>query len=134
MTDPVVKIGIIGGSGLDDPQILKDANEVDCDTPYGEPSSSLTVVTFLSFVLSCFVLSLVLLLSLDAAFSSRAIWSSVKPCFRSDSLYSSENSALFSSFSSTVGSVISMTTSSRKLRSSSMESSGNSAGFLSSAS
>ena len=38
-----IKIGIIGGSGLDDPQILKDAKEIEVDTPYGKPSSSLTV-------------------------------------------------------------------------------------------
>ena len=35
-------IGIIGGSGLDDPAILKHAEEVALNTPYGEPSSSLT--------------------------------------------------------------------------------------------
>jgi len=34
--------GIIGGSGLDDPAILKNAKEVTLDTPYGEPSSSIT--------------------------------------------------------------------------------------------
>ncbi len=39
----MVKVGIIGGSGLDDPRILQEANEVSLDTPYGEPSSSLTV-------------------------------------------------------------------------------------------
>lgn len=36
------KIGIIGGSGLDDPQLLTDARDVDVDTPYGAPSSPLT--------------------------------------------------------------------------------------------
>ncbi len=35
-------IGIIGGSGLDDPDILKEAKTVDIDTPYGKPSSALT--------------------------------------------------------------------------------------------
>jgi 5'-methylthioadenosine phosphorylase len=35
-------IGIIGGSGLDDPDIIKDATSVDMDTPYGKPSSALT--------------------------------------------------------------------------------------------
>ena len=35
-------IGIIGGSGLDDPDILEDAASVNVDTPYGRPSSSLT--------------------------------------------------------------------------------------------
>lgn len=39
----MVKVGIIGGSGLDDPKILREANEVSLDTPYGEPSSPLTV-------------------------------------------------------------------------------------------
>lgn len=34
-------IGIIGGSGLDDPQLLRDAREVFPPTPYGEPSSPL---------------------------------------------------------------------------------------------
>jgi 5'-methylthioadenosine phosphorylase len=38
-----VKIGVIGGSGLDDPKILKDAKELDVKTPYGEPSSPLTI-------------------------------------------------------------------------------------------
>ncbi|MFX1455580.1 MAG: S-methyl-5'-thioadenosine phosphorylase [Promethearchaeota archaeon] len=37
----MVKIGIIGGSGLDNPEILKDARDLDVDTPYGKPSSSL---------------------------------------------------------------------------------------------
>ena len=38
----MVKIGIIGGSGLEDPQLLKDAETLDVDTPYGKPSSPLT--------------------------------------------------------------------------------------------
>lgn len=38
----MVKVGIIGGSGLDDPNILEDANEVSVNTPYGNPSSTLT--------------------------------------------------------------------------------------------
>ncbi len=33
------KIGIIGGSGLDDPKILKDSKGIDVETPYGKPSS-----------------------------------------------------------------------------------------------
>jgi len=37
----MVKIGIIGGSGLDDPDILREPEEVDIDTEYGKPSSSL---------------------------------------------------------------------------------------------
>ncbi|MCF6249177.1 MAG: S-methyl-5'-thioadenosine phosphorylase [Desulfobacula sp.] len=35
------KIGIIGGSGLDDPDILKDPKELNISTEYGSPSSSL---------------------------------------------------------------------------------------------
>ncbi|MBW2968334.1 S-methyl-5'-thioadenosine phosphorylase [Candidatus Woesearchaeota archaeon] len=37
----MVKIGIIGGSGLDDPDILKGAADKDVTTPYGKPSSPL---------------------------------------------------------------------------------------------
>jgi 5'-methylthioadenosine phosphorylase len=37
----MVKVGIIGGSGLDDPDMLKDAQAVSVDTPYGAPSSPL---------------------------------------------------------------------------------------------
>jgi len=39
----MVKIGIIGGSGLDDPRLLKEARDVVMDTPYGRPSSPLTM-------------------------------------------------------------------------------------------
>ncbi len=35
------KIGIIGGSGLDDPELFTDARELKVDTPYGSPSSPL---------------------------------------------------------------------------------------------
>ncbi len=38
----MVKVGIIGGSGLDDPQILKQAQDIEASTPYGAPSSMLT--------------------------------------------------------------------------------------------
>ena len=38
-------IGIIGGSGLDDPQILKNPTEKAVTTPYGAPSSKLTCGT-----------------------------------------------------------------------------------------
>jgi 5'-methylthioadenosine phosphorylase len=41
----MIKIGIIGGSGLDDPQILKNPEEIAVDTPYGQPSSPFTVGT-----------------------------------------------------------------------------------------
>jgi len=37
-----MKIGIIGGSGLDDPRLLDDYIEKDIKTPYGKPSSKLT--------------------------------------------------------------------------------------------
>lgn len=36
----MTKIAIIGGSGLEDPSILKNPDEVKISTPYGEPSSS----------------------------------------------------------------------------------------------
>jgi 5'-methylthioadenosine phosphorylase len=39
----MVRLGIIGGSGLDDPKILQDANGISVDTPYGKPSSALTI-------------------------------------------------------------------------------------------
>jgi 5'-methylthioadenosine phosphorylase len=35
------KIGIIGGSGLDDPDLLQEAHEIEVITPYGEPSAPL---------------------------------------------------------------------------------------------
>ncbi len=38
----MVKVGIIGGSGLDDPDMLKNPQVINVDTPYGEPSSPLT--------------------------------------------------------------------------------------------
>ena len=37
-----IKIGIIGGSGMDDPRLLKDKKEKKVKTPYGSPSSLLT--------------------------------------------------------------------------------------------
>lgn len=37
----MLKVGIIGGSGLDDPDIFKDFTELEISTPYGNPSSSL---------------------------------------------------------------------------------------------
>ncbi len=37
------KIGIIGGSGLDDPDILKNPRDEKVSTPYGEPSSPLQI-------------------------------------------------------------------------------------------
>lgn len=38
----IIKIGIIGGSGLEDPKILKDAKEISVSTKFGKPSSPLT--------------------------------------------------------------------------------------------
>jgi 5'-methylthioadenosine phosphorylase len=38
-----IKIGIIGGSGLDDPQILENYEEKEIETPYGKPSSKITL-------------------------------------------------------------------------------------------
>ena len=38
----MVKVGIIGGSGLDNPKILKQAREMEIETPYGGPTSLLT--------------------------------------------------------------------------------------------
>jgi 5'-methylthioadenosine phosphorylase len=37
----MVKVGIIGGSGLDNPDILKDAHDIEVDTAFGKPSSPL---------------------------------------------------------------------------------------------
>jgi 5'-methylthioadenosine phosphorylase len=37
-----VKVGIIGGSGMDDPQLMTNKKEKTVKTPYGNPSSSLT--------------------------------------------------------------------------------------------
>ena len=34
-------IGIIGGSGLDDPDILKNTRDIEAHTPYGQPNSTL---------------------------------------------------------------------------------------------
>jgi 5'-methylthioadenosine phosphorylase len=34
-------VGIIGGSGLDDPDILKNPEKIEIETPYGKPSSKL---------------------------------------------------------------------------------------------
>ena len=38
-----MKIGIIGGSGLDNPELLKDFKEIEVTTKYGKPSSKLTI-------------------------------------------------------------------------------------------
>ncbi len=41
----MTKIGIIGGSGLDDPKLLQCAEELRVTTPFGDPSSPITVGT-----------------------------------------------------------------------------------------
>jgi 5'-methylthioadenosine phosphorylase len=41
----MIKVGIIGGSGLDDPKILKNPKEIDVSTPYGAPTSALACGT-----------------------------------------------------------------------------------------
>ncbi len=38
----MVKIGIIGGSGLEDPSILKNPEKKEIKTPYGDPGSAIT--------------------------------------------------------------------------------------------
>jgi len=38
-----IRVGIIGGSGLDDPRLMKDIRERAVRTPYGKPSSKLTM-------------------------------------------------------------------------------------------
>jgi len=38
-----IKVGIIGGSGLDDPRLMKNIREKKVKTPYGSPSSALTI-------------------------------------------------------------------------------------------
>ena len=38
----MIKVGIIGGSGLDDPEMLNGARQINVETPYGSPSSPLT--------------------------------------------------------------------------------------------
>ena len=39
----MAKIGIIGGSGLDDPKLLKDYEEITMNTKYGSPSSPIVI-------------------------------------------------------------------------------------------
>jgi len=40
-----LKIGIIGGSGMEDPVFISDSNSKDVSTPYGDPSSELILGT-----------------------------------------------------------------------------------------
>ena len=42
---PGIKVGIIGGSGMDDPKLLKDKKEKRVRTPFGSPTSVLTTGT-----------------------------------------------------------------------------------------
>ena len=37
------EIGVIGGTGLYDPKLLKNTQEITVDTPYGKPSDAITV-------------------------------------------------------------------------------------------
>lgn len=39
----MVKVGIIGGSGLDNPNIIKNAKDIEINTEYGKPSSPLKI-------------------------------------------------------------------------------------------
>lgn len=39
----MVKVGIIGGSGLDNPELLQDFQEIEVETIYGKPSDKLTL-------------------------------------------------------------------------------------------
>lgn len=39
----MTKIAIIGGTGLEDPEILKDASKIKVKTPFGDPTSDLTL-------------------------------------------------------------------------------------------
>lgn len=41
----MIRVGIIGGSGLDDPDILKNPETIEMETPYGAPSSDLMAGT-----------------------------------------------------------------------------------------
>lgn len=41
----MVKIGLIGGTGLDDPDLLENRQEKEVDTPYGKPSDKLITGT-----------------------------------------------------------------------------------------
>ncbi|KAG8506091.1 S-methyl-5'-thioadenosine phosphorylase [Galemys pyrenaicus] len=41
LVEPELKIGIIGGTGLDDPEILEGRTEKYVDTPFGKPSDAL---------------------------------------------------------------------------------------------
>ena len=38
-----VEFGVIGGTGLYDPKLLKNIQEITIDTPYGKPSDAFTI-------------------------------------------------------------------------------------------
>ena len=40
------EIGIFGGTGIYDSELLQDTKEVSIDTPYGKPSDTITLGTF----------------------------------------------------------------------------------------
>jgi len=48
MSKEVAEIGIIGGSGVYDPELLEEAREIKVYTPYGAPSALVTVGTYKS--------------------------------------------------------------------------------------
>ena len=41
-----VEIGIFGGTGIYDSELLENTQEIEIDTPYGKPSDTITVGTF----------------------------------------------------------------------------------------
>lgn len=46
MEEPKAEIGIIGGTGVYNPDMLKESTEIKVKTPYGEPSDSITLGEF----------------------------------------------------------------------------------------
>ncbi|MBT5924655.1 S-methyl-5'-thioadenosine phosphorylase [Candidatus Woesearchaeota archaeon] len=51
LSDKKIKIGIIGGSGLDDPEILQNAQDIDVQTPYGKSSLKVGTINDINVVL-----------------------------------------------------------------------------------
>jgi len=41
----MVKVGIIGGSGLDNPELLQNFQEIEVETKFGKPSDNLILGT-----------------------------------------------------------------------------------------
>ena len=56
-TPAAVKIGIIGGTGLDDPEILEGRTEKYVDTPFGKVSIYGDILAFFFFLASLIFLS-----------------------------------------------------------------------------